>query len=169
MILHSKRGWMTTSRDLFERANALWEAGRLRAAFDAFKSGAEQGDAGCQHNLGYLYDCGIGTRRNLAAALRWYRRAHSGDPSGSAANNIGTIFRDRGARAPAIRWLKRAIALGNIDSALNLAKLYLQRPGGTRRALPYLKMASRDQTVCENTTEQAAALLKAVADRQGRR
>jgi TPR repeat protein len=46
-------------------------------------------------NLGYFYDRGLGVRRSEAKALYWYRRAYRrGDASG--ANNIGTIYRERG-------------------------------------------------------------------------
>jgi TPR repeat protein len=151
----------------FERADRLWSSGRRRQAFLAFKEAAEAGDPDCFLNLGYFYSEGIGTRRNDAVALKWYRRAYRTSSRASAACNIGCVFRDRGDRATATRWFRRAIALGDVDTGLNLAKMYLQRPGGARRAIPLLKKirASYDQ-VSLASFEEAAELLAEIKRRR---
>jgi len=39
---------------LFRQANAAWDRGNLRRAFELFLRGAEAGDDGSQLDLGYL-------------------------------------------------------------------------------------------------------------------
>jgi TPR repeat protein len=77
---------------LFIRADHAWNRGNLRAAFRLFLKAAQGGDRAAKLNVGYFYDKGLGTRRDLTAALYWYQRAYrAGDAS--AATNIGTIWR----------------------------------------------------------------------------
>ena len=44
-------------------------------AFREFLPLAEQGYAGAQHNLGYMYSKGLGVPENDAEAVKWYRKA----------------------------------------------------------------------------------------------
>src|SRR6266481_6031989 len=79
---------------LFIRADHAWKQGNLRAAFRLFLEAAKDDDNAAQLNVGYFYDQSLGTQQDLAAALCWYKKAYrSGDAS--AANNIGTIWRDK--------------------------------------------------------------------------
>jgi hypothetical protein len=84
-----------TNDERFHLACDLWDKGRLKEAFQLFSSAARAGDLSSQLNVGYFYDCGIGTKQNKKSALRWYMKAHKRGNS-SATNNIGTIYRDRG-------------------------------------------------------------------------
>ena len=53
--------------------------------------GAEQGIAGAQHFLGFMYGAGLGVPQDYAEAVRWYRRAaEQGDAS--AQNNLGVMY-----------------------------------------------------------------------------
>lgn len=49
--------------------------GDYRAAFDAWESLAESGDARAQFNLGLMYHGGLFVEQNEAKALGWYQRA----------------------------------------------------------------------------------------------
>jgi tetratricopeptide (TPR) repeat protein len=109
----------TTDDREFARACALWDRGDIRGAFRLFLSLAERGASVAYLNLGYFFDRGLGIQKSEAKALFWYRRAYrNGDASG--ANNIGTIFRDRGQARRAIAWFSRALRGGDTGAALEL-------------------------------------------------
>jgi TPR repeat protein len=149
-----------TKDERFNQACHLWDKRRLKEAFRLFLSAAEDGDLGSQLNVGYFYDCGIGTTKDTNAALRWYKKAHKRGDS-SATQNIGTIYRDRGEVKIALQWFERALAKGNHGSALDIGKVYLTE-GNLRLAAKYLERASKSRRVSEDTSEQAAELLKQV-------
>ena len=144
---------------LFRRACELWEHQEWRAAFRGFLNAAKRGDRDSQLNLGYCYDTGNGTRRNLSAALYWYKRAYR-RRDGSAANNIGTIWRDRRNPKRALYWFRRAVKLGDEGAYLEIAKLYLQTWHDPEKAISCLKRVCRSQKESEATVEEALRLLK---------
>jgi len=144
----------------FNEACHLWERRRLRAAFRLFLAAAADGDLSSQLNVGYFYDCGIGTKKDTNEALRWYTKAHKrGDSSGT--QNIGTVYLERGEKRRALRWFQRALAKGNDGSALDLGKLHFSE-GNLKLAAKYLELASRSQMVSEDTAEKAMQLLNQV-------
>jgi TPR repeat protein len=148
-------------------ACAYWESGDVRRAFELFLALAERGDAIAQLNLGYFFDCGIAVEQDETKALYWYRRAYlKGDPCG--ANNIGTIYRDRGELRRAAGWFLRAIKGGDDGSALTLAQMYLAADVYPDRALKYLKIVTASNTVSESEQEEAARLLEGLAPTRSR-
>lgn len=147
------------AEDLFRRADRMSDRGELRSAFRLFLTAAKAGNVGAQLNVGYCYDTWCGTRRNRAAALYWYKRAYRrGDAS--AANNIGTIWRDEGKWQRALSWFQRAVKLGDNDSNLEIAKYYLQNEHDAARAVPYLRKVSESDRVTQASAEEARRLLK---------
>jgi TPR repeat protein len=113
----------TKPGDAFTHASGYWDAGDLPRAFRLFKSLAVDGNTGAQLNLGYFFDHGIGVRRNEAKALYWYRRSYVGGEA-SGANNIGTIYRDRGDHKQALVWFDRAIKAGSAEPRSKLPRFY---------------------------------------------
>lgn len=74
--------------------------------------------------IGNFYCDGIGVGVNIERAKYWYGRAYK-QGFGPAANNLGTLYRDEEKRLQAARWFKRAVALGDKDADLELAKVLL--------------------------------------------
>lgn len=67
--------------------------------------------------------------------MYWYRRAYAnGDSCG--ANNIGTIYRDRGQPKRALDWFERAVKMGDVGALLEIARIH-------RRAAKHLSCARR--------------------------
>ncbi len=77
--------------------------GQSDAGYEAYKRGdyatahrvwkplAEQGDASAQYNLGLLYHHGLGVKRQLSEAAKWYgRAAENGDADAQKA--IGDLY-----------------------------------------------------------------------------
>jgi len=144
---------------LFRRACALWDRGQLAKAHELLLGLSERGDAGAQLNLGYFYDVGLGVRKNATKALYWYGRAYR-QGNGSAANNIGTVWRDRGRKSRAIAWFKRAMQLGEVDSGIEIAKLFIER-GALRGAMRYLQtVVESEDSVSEASAEEARRLIR---------
>lgn len=69
--------------------NAI-ERTHYATAYRSFKPMAEQGIAEAQNNLGFLYQNGLGVKRNYATAINWYKRAaDKGLPE--AEHNLGML------------------------------------------------------------------------------
>jgi TPR repeat protein len=148
----------TDLEKMFNEASAHLDAGRHREAFRLFLEAARAGDRASWLNVGYCFHLGKGVRRSRQRALFWYRKAVSkGD--GSAANNIGTMYRDEGRPRLAFRWFLKAVSLGDTDAFLNLAKLYLGPLNDRAKARSALARVVRARDVTENSREQAEALL----------
>jgi uncharacterized protein len=150
--------------DLFKDAHAAWEGGRLKVAFRLFAAQAKAGDGGARLNLGYFYDVGLGTRKNKAQALRWYRLAYR-QGSGAAASNIATVYRDKGRPALGLAWYKRAVSLKDDDPAVEVAKHYLEGSGVRRHrglAVAALKRAIASRHITQAGREKATQILKRI-------
>ena len=117
----AKRYQQSELDSLFRRADKQWEAGNLRSAFRLFLAAAKGGDSGCQSNLGYFYDVGIGVKPNRSLALYWYQRAYRSG-AGSAASNIGTVYRDERNFKEALKWFERAVKLADGEANLEIGK-----------------------------------------------
>lgn len=153
--------------DRFLRADKQAKRGNHRAAFQVFLKAAKQGDTSSQLRVGYCFDVGLGTRRNSSAAMSWYERAYrSGDAN--AANNIGTIWRDRRKPQRAQFWFRRSVQMGNDGSNLELAKYELAKRNW-RKAIRLLEMVRDSQSVSEGEIEQAESLLRKCAKEEVRK
>jgi uncharacterized protein len=152
------------ARRLFTRADKQWNGGNLRSAFRLMLAAAKMGDSGAQVNVGYMYDCGIGTRPRQKSALYWYKRAYRrGDAC--AASNIGTVWRDKKDFKRALYWFQRAITLSrgdDGDAELEIAKLHLNNERALRKAVVSLKKVTRSKNVTQAGVEEAERLLKQI-------
>ena len=147
------------SEALFVRGAEQEELGEMRSAFHLFMRAAKAGHRGAQLNVGYFYDTGLGVRRNRSAAMYWYKRAYRrGD--GSAANNIGTIWRDEKKMRRALAWFEKAIRLGNDGSNFEIAKHYLRNEHDPAKAIEYLRKVCESQWVADTEVEEAKRLLR---------
>jgi hypothetical protein len=144
---------------LFAEADAHSDAGRHGEAFVLFRRAAHAGDVSSQLNLGYHYDVGFGTPRSRRWAMFWYRRAVRGGNS-SAASNIGCLYRDEARPRLAERWFRTALAMGDEEANLELAKLYLGPLKDRMKARVALVRLGRAKVVTESGRQEAAALLK---------
>lgn len=84
-----------------------------------YKLSAKQGNSDAQNQLGVCLSTGTGVRRDLKQAMFWTKQALShGDPT--AAHNLATIYRDMGKYSKAFEFYSRAVAMGDIDSLLEV-------------------------------------------------
>lgn len=148
---------------LFIQACEAWDQDDLKTAFALFKQAARLGDPGSQHNLGYFYDCGLGTRKNIRQALYWYKKA-AVSGSGGSASNIAMLYRDQGNIRRTIFWFGKACSQGDGDAFVELARLYLGRTNkrGVAQAIKCLRLALAvpRKTITEDSLAAARKLLK---------
>ena len=68
--------------------------GPAQTAFAYFTQAAEAGDITGQYWLGYCYEHGIGTAKDMTQAVRWYQKSaargdHVSQPAIDALNRLG--------------------------------------------------------------------------------
>ena len=113
-------GVASAQEDASSKAFQAYEQEDYVEAARWFRLAADQGDAGAQFSLGFMYANGKGVPENDVEALKWYRlAADQGDAS--AQNNLGFMYANgRGVPEdfiPAYKWWNLAAAQGN-DGAI---------------------------------------------------
>src|ERR1035437_6669866 len=78
----------------FEDAVAADDRGDYATVLRLMRPLAEQGDAVAQHNLGVIYENGLGVPQNYAEAVKWYRLAAE-QGYGPSQFNLGLLY-DKG-------------------------------------------------------------------------
>lgn len=142
----------------FPETAHLLKRGRLEEAFQLFLKAARAGNARAQLNVGYLYDTGQGVDRSRAQALAWYRKAvRQGEAL--AAANIGTLYRDEGRLRLAVRWFQKAAAMGEEESLLEVARLYVGPLEELAKARKLLTGVLASKRAAASNREEARRLL----------
>lgn len=146
---------------LFIEAERYEEGGDERNAFKCLLTAAQFGHSGSQINLGNFYASGRGVSKNLEKAAYWYKKAYrNGDRAG--AMNLAIDRRNEGRTKSAVAWFKKAIAMNDGDSCIELAKIYGARKGSRKAAITLLKQAlqmSRSD-ISDAGKEEAESLLE---------
>jgi hypothetical protein len=116
----------------FNDGLTAYNRGDYPAAFGEWFVLAAQGNASAQYNLGFLYEFGQGTPKNLAEAVKWYRRsAKLGNPAAQKA--LGLLY-DIGQgveldHAEAVRWYREAANQDFAEAQFNLGMSYARGEG----------------------------------------
>jgi len=109
-----------------EEAEAAYAAGNFERAAAELRPLAEDGDALAQHNLGVMYQKGIGVAKDRDEAMRWYRRAAEAGVA-SSQYNLGLMYESgKGAArnpAEARKWFELAAAQGHAKARRRLDSL----------------------------------------------
>lgn len=153
---------------LFGRAETARDKGRLRSAFRLMQTAARLGSSSAMCNLGYFYDCGIGTSKNRDLAMYWYKRSYRKGVA-AGANNIGTIYRDEHKSKLAIGWFEKASEPWDRDPNFEIAKLYVNQLDDSEAAIPHLNLVARAKpgvSVDEDSWKEARLLLKKLSAEQ---
>ncbi len=152
---------------LFDQASQAWEEGNTKEAFELFRQAVEQGDKNSLFNLGYCYDEGIGTEKNIRKALYWYKKAAK-EGVLAAYSNIAIHYSSIGDFKQAKRWFLDAFKKGYKDAAFDLAKLGLEGKINLSQTeiIEYLQIVINAEArveVCEDVQEEARFLLAQLA------
>jgi len=123
---------MPVGAEDFSKGLNAYSGGDYVEALKWFRRAAEQGHAGAQSNLGFMYDTGDGVPQDYAEAAKWYHHAaDNGDAEAQFA--IGSMYRN-GQGVPqdyveAVKWLRRAAEQGHVDAEFNLGLMYRNGQG----------------------------------------
>ncbi|MBV9863922.1 MAG: sel1 repeat family protein [Abitibacteriaceae bacterium] len=131
------------TEQLFAEAEQQWEARNARAAFALYLQAARLGDVEAAMHIGYMYELGEGVGRDLRQAVRWYRRGWRRKDA-AVASNIAVLYAELGQPRRAVR---KAIAHGDYDAAVALAKFLLKTHSLKTRRLTTRRRSARKQIV----------------------
>lgn len=146
----------TPEDDRFAQADRLYEEGLFTEAFAAFLSLAEQGDTSAMTRVAIMYGTGEGVARSFEDSIKWdMRAAELGDVTGLF--NLGVSYKTEGDIRESRRWFEKALAAGDGEAALELAKLSLEEDA--EKAAAYLHRALQNGDLCEASREEAEHLL----------
>src|SRR6185312_5061110 len=150
---------------LFDSADRYEEIRQFGKAFRCYRTAALLGDQWGQVNLGNYYAAGKGVKRSLQKAAYWYRKAYHGGLA-CGARNLAIDRKNQGNARSAVQWFRRAAAMGDGESYVELAKIYKARRGGRSAAEAHLRQALKldEEQISEDAREQARALLDALRD-----
>lgn len=117
----------TDAAALYQRGWQCFERSDYAGAAACYRRAAQQGHAGAQNSLGWMYQRGQGVSRDDGAAAEWYLRAAQQGHAG-AQYALGWLYqhgrgvsRDDGAAA---EWYRRAAQQGHAGAQNSLGWLY---------------------------------------------
>ena len=141
-----------------EEGEAAYERGDYRTAHREFLKAAEQGNAGAQYWLGWMYYKGKGVPKNDAEAARWYREAAKRGDS-YAQSNLGVMhYYGQGVPkdyAKAMHWYRKAAKQGDARAQFWLGWMHENGEGVSKNyrkaARWYRKAAEQDDSRAQTT------------------
>ena len=113
--------------DALEDARAVLEKGDYKTAIELFKPIAEQGNPEAQHNVGFMYDQGLGVQRDYQKAIEWYRKAADQGYADSQYNLGGMYLNGLGVSQDykkAVKWFRKVAEQGYSYAQNNLGVMY---------------------------------------------
>jgi uncharacterized protein len=122
---------------------------------------AGQGGTSSMGRVAIMYDNGEGVTPSFAQSVHWDKRAIAAGCQTSLFN-LGITYRRHGFIIDARDQFEVSLASGNNDAALELAKLYSASNKELDTVEYYLKLVLADDTLSEDSIEEAAAMLEEV-------
>ena len=162
----------------WDKAIAAYNNGDYATALQEWRPLAEQGNAGAQFNLGFMYRNGYGVPQDDTEAMSWYRLAAEQGHVG-AQFNLAFMFKN-GLGVPqdfaeAVKWYRLAAEQGDALGQSNLGLMYkngLGVPQDFVMAHMWFNLASANghenapearNTVAEGMTPQDISTAQAIA------
>ena len=170
MALLLLTGAFSASAQTYEEALAAYQRGDYATAYRGLRIHADQGNAGAQIYIGFMYVTGTGIPQDRAEAAKWFRKA-ADQGNAIAQFNLGLMY-NKGEGVPqdhaeAVKWYRKAADQGDADAQSYLGLMYYKGQGVPQdfvQAYLWLNLsASRrsDKTVQELRDEVAARLTPA--------
>jgi TPR repeat protein len=129
-----------------------------RKAAEWYRRAAEHGYGSAQNNLGVILGGNYGVTKNVREALFWLKRAYRGGDTCCAPNNIAITYRENGGLRQAVRWFRRAAALGD-DGVLVQLGIHAYWGRGVRidheAAVRYFRKAIKGKNISESDRDDA--------------
>ncbi len=129
---------LSVSGDVFVAGLNALDRSHYASAYRSFKPFADNGVAEAQNNLGFLYQNGLGVRRNYNTAIKWYQRAAE-QGLAEAEHNLGMLnYWGYGVSQDyniARRWFNKSAKKGLKDSHYMIGLIFFKGEG-TQASLP---------------------------------
>lgn len=144
---------------LFDEGSAAYDDGDYDRAFALFLKQAQEGDVDAMSRIAIMYGAGEGTAVDFEKSIAWDEKAIQ---AGSiiSLSNLGITYRMRGDARKAKFWFEKALAAGDNEAALELAKMYLVSELETERVKQYLQLVLTGDNCSEAGREEARELLR---------
>jgi TPR repeat protein len=145
-------------KSLFDEGSAAYESGDYETAFALFLRSAQGGDVDSMTRVASMYGAGEGANLDFQKSIEWDEKAVE---AGSIASisNLGITYRMCGDTRKARFWFEKAIAAGDCEAALDLAKMYLISDLETARIKKYLELVLSGENSSVAAREEAAEIL----------
>lgn len=144
--------------ELFRQADEQYDLGNLEGAFKLFLEAAEQGDISAMSRLAMMYGAGEGAPQDVEKSIEWdLKSIELGDSISML--NLGITYRMKGDILKTKYWFERALAAGDGEAALQLAKLYMVSDKEQKNIRYYLNVAINHDSINEMSQEEACELL----------
>ena len=124
--------FQATHADALDDARAALEKGDYEAAIELLKPIAEQGNTEAQHNMGFMYDQGLGVQRDYHKAIEWYRKAAEQGYAEAQYNLGGMYLNGLGVSQDfkeAVKWFRKVAEQGFPYAQNNLGVMYANGQG----------------------------------------
>ena len=114
---------LSTIADARDPGLIAFEQHDYTSALSKWAPQAAEGDMDAQFNLGYLYENGLGTTRNIKAAKHWYAlSARQG--SAVAQHSLATLHHDSKEYVTAVNWYTLSAEQGLAEAQADLGASY---------------------------------------------
>ncbi len=150
-----------TSNELLDSALRYYNEGNYHAAIKIWRKAADQGNAPAQHNLGVMYDTGLGVAQDYAQAAQWFRKA-ADQGFAQAQYNLGIMYYNgQGVAqvyAQAAQWYRKAADQGDARAQTNLGVMYDTGLGvaqNTAIAYALFNLSAGEDSSSENLATEA--------------
>ena len=136
---------------LFNQADLEYNNDNFEKAFELFLKAAENGDDSAMDRIASMYDAGEGVDYDFDKAIYG---------SVTSLYNLGVSYRSKGNVLEAKHWFEKALAAGDFDAALELAKLHMLCEAEQEKVIFYLKKCLQGNNLFECTRKEAIDILE---------
>jgi TPR repeat protein len=150
-----------SNNDLFGEADRLSDEGRHVEAIEIFLELAKSGDEHAMSRLAIIYCDGLGIKKNFDESMKWDLQAIAAGNISSMSNLALTYCQQR-RFLEARHWFEQAVAAGDGDAALDLAKLLRVSKFEEDNVKLLLQTVIKSKFVTKGSIEEAKALLSEI-------
>lgn len=147
--------------DRFNEADDAYNSGNMELAFQLFSRAAEDGDASAMSRLAMMYGDGEGVAYDFDKSVYWDLQAIEAGCI-SSMSNLAITYRNHGDAREARKWFEKAWEAGDVDAALDLAKLLVVSDKELDQVRTLLKQVVGSKEACPASVEEAQKMLGAL-------
>ena len=149
------------NEDLFNKADEAYRNGDVKLAFRLFSLASEGGDSSAMSRLAMMYGDGEGIPYDFDKSVYWDLQAIDAGCT-SSMSNLAITYRNYGDTREARKWFEKAYKAGDVDAALELAKMLLVSDKEQEQVKVLLNQVIASKEACSSSVEEAQEILKSL-------